>query len=200
MNKLASIFRFLFRRKRFENELDAELQYHYERQVEQNMARGMSRMEAARQAAILVGGSEQLKDDCRDARLGRWIETLVQDVRYGIRVLARNPGFSLAAILTLALGIGANTAIFSLVYGVLLRPLPYLHGGQLVVLHQDATRRQGAGFSVFGEGNRRLPRPESHSAWSGGAPHHELPADWQGSVRSGSRRRWFRPTSSTCWA
>jgi putative ABC transport system permease protein len=140
MNRLSSIFRFLFRRGRFEGELAAELREHYERQAEQNMARGMSRTEAVRQAAILVGGAEQLKDDCRDARLGRWIETLLQDVRYGLRVLARNPGFSLAAILTLALGIGANTAIFSLVYGVLLRPLPYLHGEQLVVLHQDASK------------------------------------------------------------
>ncbi|MGA3205201.1 MAG: ABC transporter permease, partial [Bryobacteraceae bacterium] len=138
MNKLASVFRFLFRRGRFENELEGELRYHYERQVEQNLARGMSRAEAVRQAAIVVGGAEQLKEECRDARLGRWIETLVQDVRYGLRVLARNPGFSMAAILTLALGIGANTAIFSLVYGVLLRPLPYLHGEQLVVVHQDA--------------------------------------------------------------
>src|SRR5215475_7245587 len=140
MNRLASVFRFLFRRPRFERELEAELRYHYERQVEQNLARGMSRTEAVRQAAIVTGGAEQLKDDCRDARLGRWIETLAQDVRYGLRVLAKNPGFSLAAILTLALGIGANTAIFSVVYGVFLRPLPYLHGEQLVVLHQDASK------------------------------------------------------------
>ncbi|MGA3189502.1 MAG: ABC transporter permease [Bryobacteraceae bacterium] len=138
MNRLASIFRYIFRRSRFESEMDAELRFHYERQVEQNMARGMSRGDAVRQAAIVVGGAEHLKDDCRDARLGRWIETMAQDVRYGLRVLARNPGFSLAAILTLALGIGANTAIFSLVYGVLLRPLPYMHGEQLVVVHQDA--------------------------------------------------------------
>jgi putative ABC transport system permease protein len=146
MDKLASVFRFLFRRGRFEGELEAELRYHYEQQVEQNMARGLSRAEAMREAALVVGGAEQLKDDCRDARLGRWIETLGQDVRYGLRVLAKNPGFSLAAILTLALGIGANTAIFSLVYGVLLRPLPYRHGEQLVVLHQDAPKANVFGF------------------------------------------------------
>lgn len=144
MNRLASVFRFLFRRERFEGDLDRELRHHYQLQVEQNIARGMTRAEALRHAAIAVGGAAQLKDDCRDARLGRWIETLAQDLRYGLRVLVRNPGFSLAAILTLALGIGANTAIFSVVYGVLLRPLPYLHGDRLVVLHQDA-----AGANVF---------------------------------------------------
>ena len=150
MNRLASVFRFLFRRARFEADLDRELSDHYRRQVEQNEARGMSRGEAVRQASILLGGAAQIKDDCRDARLGRWIETFAQDFRYGLRVLARNPGFSLAAILTLALGIGANAAIFSLVYGVLLRPLPYLHGNRLVVLHQDAPKANvfGFGFSV----------------------------------------------------
>jgi predicted permease len=138
--RLISITRFLFRRQKVEQDLDAELRYHVDRQTELNVARGMTPEAARREAVLSVGAVEALKDDCRDARTGRFFESLWQDVRYGMRVLLKNPAFSLAAILTLALGIGANTAIFSLVYGVLLRPLPYQNGSDLVVLHQMNTK------------------------------------------------------------
>jgi predicted permease len=144
-----SILRFLFRRPQVERELDAELQYHVDRQTELNVERGMAPAEARRNALMAVGGIEPLKDECREARVGRALETLGQDIRYGVRVLRKNPGYSSAIILTLALGIGANTAIFSLIYGVFLRPLPYRDGGQLVVLHQNTNqaRQSDIGFS-----------------------------------------------------
>ena len=168
-----SIFRFLFRRPQVERELDAELQYHVDRQTEINLERGLTPAEARRQAVLSVGGVEPLKDDCREARLGRAIEVFVQDVRYGLRVLRKNPGYTCATIVTLALGIGANTAIFSLVYGVFLRPLPYRDGGQLVVLHQNIKQnhQDDIGFSPlevadYAQNNHTLDGVVEHHSMS----------------------------------
>jgi putative ABC transport system permease protein len=137
-NSLTRSLRTLFKLKRTEGEMDRELRFHLEMETEENMRRGMSREEAREAALRSFGGVERFKEECRDVKRNRQLETLWHDARFGARVLRRNPGFTLLTVLTLALGIGANTAIFSVVYGVLLRPLPYQQGGQLIVLRQQA--------------------------------------------------------------
>src|SRR5881394_2952488 len=124
--------RSLFRWAQADQDLDYELRDHLQRKTEEYVAQGMTPEEAQRRARLDLGGIEQTKEKCRDVRRVNWIQDFVQDLRFGLRMLRKSPGFSTVVVLTLALGIGANTAIFSLLDSALLKPLYAANPSELV--------------------------------------------------------------------
>ena len=134
--KARSFLRNIFLAQRVESDLDEEIRSHLDLLTDENVRAGMPPQEAARAARMELGGMDQVKEQVHEAQAGNWLNSIASDCRYGIRQLRKNPGFAAVAIMTLGLGIGANTALFSVVNGVLLNPLPYPHPEELVSLAQ----------------------------------------------------------------
>jgi predicted permease len=147
-------FRAIFGKQRLDSVLDEELQVHLDLLVEQNLQRGMPPEEARRAAKLALGGADQIKESVRDQRGIPVLESFWQDVRYGARMLRKNPGFTIVAVLTLALGIGANTAIFSVIESVMFRSLPFTAPDQIVRI--ESTKD---GVLLMPNGSGRLGGP-----------------------------------------
>ena len=155
LGKLRHRLRALLRKSEMDREMDEEVRFHLEREAEENVRRGMTPSEARRAALLRFGGVEQVREECREARGVRMIEDLWQDLRYGVRTLWKQPGFTLVAVLTLALGIGASTTIFSAVNPILFEPLPYTQADRLVMVLETfdhGSRQPANGSSHFGSG------------------------------------------------
>src|SRR5437762_2424991 len=198
LSNLLYRMRVLLRHGTVEQQLDGELRSHLERQVEKYMERGWSCEEALRRARVELGGVELAKEECRDARGVRFLETLFQDVRYGLRMLSKSPGFTIVAILTLALGIGPITAIFSLINVAMLRSLPVPEPQRLVMLQYDARRYPDTAGGYFW-GCPGKTDPARHEGCSFSHPMYEQIRDQKrysrgsppSSVRMSSIWRWM---------
>jgi predicted permease len=171
MREIWSRLRLWAGRETMEREMDEEMRFHIEQATGKNIRAGMAPEEARRTALVAFGGMERFKEESREESRPRLLEELVQDLRYGLRTLGRNSGFTIVAVLTLGLGIGANTAIFSVVDGVLLRPVPLEQADRLMMVWEtdrdSGTTREPASVPDFLDFRERSTRFETLAAFSG---------------------------------
>jgi putative ABC transport system permease protein len=168
--KARSFLRNLLASGRLELDLDEEIRSHLDMLTDEHVRTGMAPGDAQRAARIELEGIEQVKEQVRDARLGQWLQSVLADCRYALRQLRKNPGFTVVAVFTLALGIGATTAIFSVVYGVLLRPLPYPAPNQIVAVFEVNSKGRPArladpNFDDFRDQNHSFQAIAKYSAY-----------------------------------
>src|SRR5580700_48198 len=173
----------LLQRKQMEEQLDKELGFHLEQHTADLVARGHDPAEARRQARLALGGEEQVKEQCRDARGARWLEDLGQDLRYSLRTLRQKPGFSAVALATLALGIGATTVMFTVIDGVVLKPLSYPEPDRLVTVHgrtEKLGEQWGFSYPEFLDCQRESRSLGPIAAWtySGATLSEPAPAEY----------------------
>src|SRR5215813_2939046 len=140
-------------RKKMEEELEKELRFHLDQHTADLIAQGLDPEEARRRARLALGGSEQVKERCRDARGTRWLEDLAHDLRYGARILMKKPGFTLVAVITLAAGIAANTTIFSIADALILRPFNFPNQERLVMVWERGENEGGFDHDRVAPGN-----------------------------------------------
>jgi predicted permease len=175
-HRLQMFWLMLFDRKREAARLNQELAFHLEQQMAENVSLGMNAEEARRQAMLRFGNPAVLNEETRSTWSGHWFESVWRDLRYGLRTLVRTPGFSLMAILVMALGIGATTSLFTLVRSVLLRPLPFREPDKLVMLYEHFRQQPESPYNVVAPADFRDWRAQTHGfqdmgAWRWWAGH-----------------------------
>jgi len=163
-SRIRSWLRATLQRSRLESEMDGELRFHIEARAEDLQRAGVPRQEAMRQARMEFGGIERAKEECREERGVRFLESSAQDLRYAVRMLRKNPGFAMVAVLTLALGIGASTAVFSLVSAILLKPLPFPEPDRIVLpeLVSPPGVNIGSEYFPWGQKQFRMLTQDAH--------------------------------------
>jgi len=167
-HRLYHFSRLLFRRQELDQEVNDEIAYHIEAKTEEKIAKGMTSEEARRAAQLELGGMEQVKEKVRSARTGASFEMFLQDIRFGLRMVRKSPGFTTVAVLTLALGIGSASAVFTVLYDAILKPLPYRDSSELVYVHNEFRRAGLARTGVSGPDFADLTRQHEIFSETGG--------------------------------